>query len=338
MLTLGQLKSSTIPAAVGLAPCDPRFVTLANEAQMRLVNKGRYWGTTKRLRICVTAKCITWPAGVVTVEGFNISGYGIPLRNGWYEFQDNVATTEVGRCSCSAQQLLDRGFTPQYRDITANSTIRIYPVSSADEDAVILLQGTDHNGEPIRNSDGDEFFDGERVVIASPFVDSVALFKAPGLTGAQKPITKSYLKVFAVDNATGVETQIATWGPSETNPSYRRSTLVHLPTGCNIDDTGDGCSAGLVNCSNVVADSIVRLEPLPLVVDSDWLLIGNLAAMKGAMKSIQKEDNNDYVAASHEMSGAVLRLKEELAKFEPPERIQINVDLGVTSAFCGLGR
>lgn len=338
MLTLGQLKTSTIPAAVGIAACDPRFITLANEGQVRLCNKGRWWGTTKRLRICVTAKCITWPAGVVTVEGFNISGFGVPLRNGWYEFQDNVPTTEAGRCSCTGQQLLDRGFTPQYRDITANATIRIYPVSSADNDAVVLLQGVDHNGEPIRNSDGDEFFDGERVVIASPFVDSVALFKAPGLIGAQKPITKSYLKVFAVDNATGVETQIATWGPSETNPSYRRSALVHLPTACNVADVGDGCSAGLTNCSNVVAESVVRLEPLPLVVDSDWLLIGNLAAMKGAMKAIQKEDNNDYTSANIEMAGAVQRLKEEQAKFEPPERIQINVDLGVTTAMRGLGR
>lgn len=331
MKTLGNLKRSSIPQAIGIGACDPRFTLRANEAQNELASMGRWWGSTKRMRICVTSRCITWPAGVATVDGFNIGGWGVPPRNDWFEFQDNVRVIEAANCSCSAQQLLDRGFTPQYRDITANSYIRIYPVSSSDYGAVILLQGNDQNGNPIRNSDADGWFDGEKLTIAAaPFSTSTYLFHAPGLLGVQKPITNSYLNVFAVNGVTGVETQIARWGPSETAPQYRRSALVHLPRSCNLPDRGDGCRPGVENCTNVVAEAIVRLEPIELVADSDWLLIGNEAAMKSGMKAADKEDKNDYAGAGTEWSKAIMRLREELAKYDPPERMSINFDLGAT--------
>lgn len=331
MKTLGDLKNSTIPAAIGVAACDPRFTQLANEVQDQLTPKGRWWGSTKRLRICVTSKCITWPSGVATIDGFNIAGWGVPPRNDWFEFQDNVRTIEAARCTCGPQQLLDRGFTPQYRDYTGNAYIRIYPISTDDEDAVVLLQGNDQNGNPIRTSDVDGWFDGEKVTIASPFVESVSLFKQPGLLGVQKPLTKSYLKVFSVDAVTGLETQIATWGPSETAPQYRRSALVHLPKKCDTrEDKGNVCSLPLVNCQNVVAEAIVRLEPIQLVVDTDWLLIGNVAAMKAGMKAAQKEDKNDYQGAGIEWSKAITLLREELGKYDPPERMAVNVVFGAT--------
>ena len=329
MITLGQLKSSTIPRSVGLAACSADFLQLANEAQTRITSEGRWWGTTKRLRVCVTQKCITWPSGVATVEGFNIAGVGVPLRNGWFEFQDNVRNVEIGSCDCFPQQLLDRGLTPQYRDTTANSYIRIYPVTSQDDGAEVLLQGLDQNGNPIRQTDGTEWYDGEKVTIASPFVDTVTIFQNPGLTGAQKPITKSYLKVFSVNSVTGEETQIATWGPSETAPLYRRSALVHLPIECGYTDTGNGCAPGLVNCTNAIADAIVRIEPVTMVVDTDWCAISNLAAMKAAMKALQKEDKNDYAGATREYQEAIRLLRADLAKYDPPERIQINSQIGI---------
>lgn len=337
MITLKNLKESTIPGAVGYAACNPDFLRLANEAQTRLAAEGRWWGTTKRIRVCVNEKCITWPAGVATVEGFNIFGSGVPLRNGWFEFQDNVRTVEISKCSCSAQQLLDRGFSPQYRDALVSSYIRIYPVSSADDGAVVLLQGLDQNQQPIRGNTGTDYYDGEKLTLASPMATSTHLFYPPGLTGVQKPITKSYLKVFSVDPLTLVETQIATWGPSDTAPLFRRSLLVQLPKCCNATDEGNGCDPGLKNCQGAVADAIVRLEPHQLLVDTDWLLVQNLAAMKLAMKSMKSEDKNEYTQAANEYQMAVRLLKVELAKYDPPERIQINSDFGIMSRNVGDG-
>jgi len=328
MIALSDLKNSTIPNSVNLAGCNPNFTRLANEAQVRLANKGRWWGTTKRIRICVNQKCITWPAGVSVVEGFNIGGWGVPLRNGWFEFQDNVPVITGRRCQCTPQQLLDRGMSCQFTDPIVDSYIRIYPVSSSDADKVVLLQGFDQNGNPIRGNTGDDYFDGEKLTLASPFATSTSIFAPPGLIAVQKPITNSYLKVFSVNAVTDEETQIATWGPSETVPQYRRSAITHVPRHCpDRWNEGDNCTPRLLNCVRSVADAIVRLTPLPMVVDTDWCFIGNLGAMKAAMKAMQKEDQDDYEEAALEWGNAIKLLRDEINTYEPPERIQINSEV-----------
>ena len=100
--TLAQAKNSTIAQAVGLATCDERFVQLLNEAQARLADMGKWWGTYKKLRICVTAGCITWPREVKTIEAMNLCGYNIPIQNQWYEFQtdERAPRTGCGREGC----------------------------------------------------------------------------------------------------------------------------------------------------------------------------------------------------------------------------------------------
>jgi len=330
MTTLGQFKESTVGSAIGIAPCDPSFLKWVNEGQERLAPKGRWWGTTRRIRVCVTAKCITWPAGVVNVEGFNLLHRGVLIRNRWYEFQEDVRSNAASTCLCGPNQLLDRGFSTQFKDFTANSTIRIYPRVAADADAVVLLQGTDQNGLVVRNNDGDDYFDGERVTLVYPFAESVTIFKGPGLSGAQKPITKGHLDVFAVNADTAEETQIATWGPNETNPRFKRSYLQHLPPNGGRVDTGDGCGPADTGCTGLVAEAIVRLEPTPVVSDSDYLFIGCKAAMKAMLKAMVKEDQSDYTGAAIEEGRAIALLKEELSMYDPKERTQVNQVMGAT--------
>lgn len=326
MKTLLDIKQSSIPQSVKMAACDARFVTLVNEAQARLANMGRWWGTYKKLRVCIDQNCVTWPREVKVVEGFNICGIGIPIRNAWYDFQDTVAAPIVGQCMCGNNQLLDRGLVCQNRDAQAPSKVRIYITDPADAGVVVLLQGLDHNGNPVRSST----YDGEQVTLANPMATSTTIFAAPGLTAVQKPLTKGYLKVFALDVATNIETQIATWAPSETRPSYRRTALVRLPVPCQnqlnsvCTDRGDGCNPPLTNCAGATAEAMVRLELLPVVADSDWLLIGNIAAMKAMMRALQKEDENDFQGAVAFIEAAKRELRNELNAYQPPEQTQIN--------------
>jgi len=69
----------------------------------------------------------------------------------------------------------------------------------------------------------------------------------------------------------------------------------------------------------------VRLEFIPAVVDSDWLFIGNLQAIKHMMKAIQKEDRNQYTEAEREIQLALRALRNELEAYSPNERSVINV-------------
>jgi hypothetical protein len=344
--TLAQAKNSTIAQAVGLATCDERFVQLLNEAQARLADMGKWWGTYKKLRICVTAGCITWPREVKTIEAMNLCGYNIPIQNQWYEFQtdERAPRTGCGREGCEAEELLDRGMVTQFRDSVGSCKFRVYPSLTADAGKRILLQGIDPaTNEEIRTLDtvSGEYVWGEYVTLPNPaitpFVETTNLFKQPGLNGAQKPLTQGRVTIVAYNPTTTISTQVAVWGPSEENPEYRRTYLIGMPevcggtSGCNAQaendciDHGDGCVPPDEECTNTVVEAIVRLEFIPAIVDSDWLFIGNLQAIKHMMKAIQKEDRNQYTEAEREIQLSLRSLRNELEAYSPNERSVINV-------------
>ena len=326
--TLAQAKASRLPTSVGLPACDPRFTQLLNDACYRLSEAGRWWGTYKKLRICATDGCITWPREVKNVETVKLCNLGIPVRNQWYEFRENVRSPDTSDTSCDRKELLDRGTTPQHTDFSTTSKIRLYPASASDAGKKVLLQGLDGNEKPVRTLSGSNYIDGEYVTLASPSATSTYSFYAPGLTGAQKPVTNGRVLAYAVHPTTGVETLIAEWHPSETNPDYRRTFLNNLPTcttGNDCEDEGDGCCAGDTSCSNVVVEAIVRVEFVPVAVDEDWLTIGNLQALQHGMRSIQHEEKNNYRMAETEWQRALRLLRSELDAYSPRERTIVNV-------------
>lgn len=330
-LTLAKAKASTIPQSIGIAACDPRFLRYLNEAQERLAMAGKWWGTYKKLRVCVTAGCVTWPEDVLTIEALTVCGTGVPVRNGWFEFQEDVLAPGVGCAEgCEQRQLLDRGIVHQYRDFTALSKVRIYPNSATDVGKRVLIQGLDANGNVIRTNDPtDGWVDGEYLTLASPFVESTNSFNLPGLTGVQKPLTNDRLTVTGVAVVGGVETQVAIWGPSVLTPEYRRTYLIGWPrcaqTPNTCADSGDGCTPADESCSNTVVESIVRLKFIEAVADTDWLFIGNLRALKSAMRSIQMEDANEPRRAEIHYQEALRALRDELEAYSPKERMAVNV-------------
>lgn len=332
--TLGNAKNSALPAAVGLNACDPRFVQLLNDAQYRLSEDGKWWGTYARMNVCAPRACLTWPREVKTVEGFNLCGWSIPIRNGWFEFQTYVRAPQAG-CSdngyCQTPQLLERGLPPacQYRDFDVDSTIRLYP-NAADVGLRVLLQGKDANGVVIRTLDtvSGNVIDGEYLTLALPFVESVSTFKKPNLTGVQKPVTKYNVTATSVDPDLGTETEIAVWQPSETNPSYRRTYLVNRPNcGTNLTwqckDHGDGCRPADALCTDLSVEVLYRQEFIPALVDSDWLIISKLPALEREMVAIQQERRNEDEQSELNHKRAIRMLRQELEAYSPQQRLVI---------------
>lgn len=281
--------------------------------------------------VCANADCITWPNDVATVEGINLFHHGIVLRNMWYEFGEAIRAP--WRCNCAdIAYSFDRPSAPQNRNFPyTQQYIRLYPSVAADAGETVILQGFDSNGLPIRTLVDEDYIDGEQVTLESPFITSTFLFTGAGLSGAQKPITKGRIDVYAVDSVTGDEALIATWDPYDENPSFRRSYIPRgscttsscITTACCTPNNGcDPLPAE--TCVGNTFEAIVRVEYRPSLVDSDWLLISNREAVKCGMKALVKEDQNQYSEAEIEWARAKSILRNELDKYDPPQEILIN--------------
>lgn len=330
--TLARAKASSIPQAVNLAACDPRFTDLVNEAQSRLALAGKWWGTYRRIRVCVTAGCVTWPEDVLNVEGLLACNEGVAIRNEWYEFLQEMKAPDPKDC-CGERELLDRGIAPQFRDFTGASKVRLYAATADDAGKRVLLQGLDVNGNVIRTNDPTEgWVDGEYVTLVAPagYVQSVNTFASPGLTGVQKPVTANRITATAWNTSTGVETQVAIWSAGTTVPEYRRTFLVRVPKKCTeaaCGTDGNGCTPNDPSCSNVTVEALVRLKLVPARADSDWLFIQNLGAIKDEMRAIQLEDANQLQLAEGFHQRAIRQLRQELEAYSPTERASVGVSL-----------
>jgi hypothetical protein len=322
--TLGQAKSQILLGeSIGVASCDSRFVPLVNTAQRYLAAKGRWWGTYQKVYVCLAAPCITWPRGVANIEAFRICR-GVPVLNLWYEFGDFVKPPDLDSCACAPPMLLDRASSPQFLDSSVPRRFRIYPRVASDAGKKVILQGVDSaTSRVIRTQVGSTYITGEQVTLANPFATSAFTFAAPGLTGVQKPITNGVLDVYALDPDTAEETKVAEWGASELAPSYRRSYLTSAPTTASTQYTGDGCGV-MPTCSAPIGEAIVRLEVIDALVDSDWLLISNLLALKHGMKAEVLRDRGDYPQAEIETQEAIRILRADNEVYSPQRGLRIN--------------
>ncbi|MFZ1539540.1 MAG: hypothetical protein WAT23_19445 [Chromatiaceae bacterium] len=312
--------SSGITSATGIIGCSPQFLERLSQAEVLLSQMGKWWGTYRRLWVCSSSDCVVWPRGVAVPLGLSVGGSGVRIHNEWYEFGDEVKAPSTDDTDPTIAY--DR---PSVCHNTASPyptwKLRLYPSVASDAGAKVIAQGYDDNGLVIRSQASDSaFIIGEELVLAAPFVDSTFTFAGSWLTGVQKPITNGRVLAYAVSPA-GDETQIGTWEASEENPSYRRSFIpgINSRTCTSTPCATTGCDPA-PTCTGRVFDAIVRMEPVPLLHDSDWLFLGNLGAYSAAIKSIIARDNGQYQAAEIELETAKRLLRNELETYDPAAR------------------
>lgn len=290
--TLGQLKAEGVATNLGMTPCDPAFVALVNDAQQELMDAGMWWGTYQRIRICADRNCITWPRSVRNVEAFTACRDGIPVRNQWFEFQTYVRAPATGDPGCEiAKQLLDRGTSPVFSDIVGtNKKLRFFASSATDAGKRILVDATDVNGNRIRTFDSvtGVWVDGEYVTLTNTFATTVNFIQHP-IYAITKPITNDVVRMYELDTDTSAERLVGIYEPSEEVPRYRRSYLTAQVCGaCQeiINKENDGCT-DWPGCGRPLFSAIVRLNFVPVIVDQDFLMIGNPRGLETAMQAIK---------------------------------------------------
>lgn len=271
-----------------LGQCADNYKSLSvycNTAQERLLmakeagDEG-WWGTWVEVafgNISRTNPYITCPREIARLERIDVCDRPIQLQNQFYEYltfgngrlpklcpaSTRWSCVPEGYSRNSVVTFVDQSVFPCY--------IRAYATSASDIGAArrVLVQGLDQVDTPVRTQDGPVMVDGEFITLDTPFAQTTLTYNR--ITGFQKDITAGPVQIMQVDPTTGDELLLLTMQPTETVAGYRRYYLNGLPPNC--------CGTTVDGIQNLRVTAIAKLELIPAVVDTDYLLIQNLEAI-----------------------------------------------------------
>ncbi len=335
-ITLSQAKTFLAPfVGAGLLPTNPKVVDAINEAIMRLLPKVPAEGTMGRMRFYINNGTITMPREVQSLRRVNVDSIPVHIFSKWYEFL-NYGPGTMDDIDSGNQNFIDLGdgFCTHSDPHTAR---RILVTASATENGKsIRIMGNDENGREVRTNG----VPGEEVQInkLTPFY-STSYFSA--ITSVVKPVTAGYVYLSAYDPDPLVRYDLATYHPDETNPSFRRYRVTSVCqckvglTNCSLCEYKDTCVAytnsattGTSTTPPYTCTALVKLRYLPLIHDTDPLLIQNLPALKTMLQAIRRFDAGDIVAGREFKASAVAMLDEQVDDIEPQSN-QIQIEFGM---------
>lgn len=298
--TLADAKASRIPEAVNLPPADPRFAQYINEAQDSLLKRGHWWGTMARFQIAATAGLITMPREVATIEAVSTNSQILPIHDFWFEWLANGwgpvdESVPDGRPTCEY-----RGHYPTAFDIVGtNKSLRFVCDLPIDSGKQVLVQGYDDATPPnlIRSQIGatGEFQNGEyeelRTAIQPVTYSGTAFSRITDIIFPDDMQGQCWLYEKDLSVPALTERLIGQYDANNPRPSFARYFFPGI-----IAVTGG---------QTVSVEVLAKLEFIPVKVDTDHLMIGNLPALKKACMAIKAEEELRFADASLLMNGGV---------------------------------
>jgi len=325
LLRLKDVRQSRIPETIGSCAADNgKLIEVVNEAQQRLIFAGGetgWWGSWVKTAFTVDTVAdpfITLPRNIARLINLDVCKRPVRIQNEFYEFLEAGIGLQPSHCDCNQIETYDRGVYPTFSDLVSpNKRLRFYITDAADVGRRALVQGTDQNGKTIYSLDGIDQVTGIYVNFVQPFVDTP--FNINLLTGLQKDVTIGQVMVFELDVVTGATRLILTMEPSEEVAGYRRYFLNGLPRNC--------CNPTDPAVTTVQVSAMAKLELIPVAVDTDYLVIQNLAALKEECQAVRFGEMDDTSAvgqAAIRHRKAINLLNGELIHHLGKERPAVN--------------
>lgn len=297
MITLGQLKKSSIASIAACSPSSPTYVQLLNDAVRQLMDIGSWWSTVQTMIGCVYGRRIVWPCKIDAVLAVNIGHDRIALANHWFKF---VHASSMTASKENAHIAFD-GTTPLFRECPEDKgVIRFYITNPDDAGKTITVYGSDENGTPVVLP----------MILAATPVSTALLSEVTAIT---KDITAGEVKAYWFRAGVGLLEIAGVYRPNETAPEYLYSRLSRYYNG--------SCSSG--DCKSIKA--LVKLGYEPMVLDTDICLIDNEDALKEMVQSIKRREAGDLAGANQFERSAIRRLNHQLKTRFPIDQIQVSV-------------
>jgi len=337
-MTFGELKEERANEVVGVCSNKATFRKLTNEATQRLMVRGNFWNTVKKLRVCVRCRSLVWPRAVDQVLALNVCGVPVTNSGYWYQFLPmngtdygalrgwgyfgsgvGVAGGGIGRGTCGNVVIQHDGVVPVQAQLTCGNPryIRAYASYQADLGKTVTIFGVDDNGQTIMTKRADGTWQpGIVLTLASPYVGTPFLVRE--VQRVLKDATQGPVRLFAYDAVNDVLEDMATYAPSERSPAFLHSTVRGLR--CHTLSGSPTCN-GLTS-----VEALVKLRFIAVETDDDEVLIDNWVALKQMMLAIRAEDAGEDSAAEVLQAKAVRELNHELRVHIPEDQIPIAIE------------
>lgn len=285
LASFGEVKASGAIDIAGCSPTSDDFRNLVNKAVRMLMRRGDWPGTVVPIKTCATRGCATFPRYVEQVRKINVCNTPIATHNLYWEFlPKNTFGCGSGlgaECSMTGQ-----GRSPTQFDIWGDGRyVRVYITDVKDVNKRITLFGEDNNGQPYT----------ETITLGAPgsYVQTQSLVRR--IDRVLKDLTIGRVIMTGYYAATGSVEELATYEASETNPSLLRINL-NIP----------GCSTNGSCPSTKMIAALVKFRFIPVIADSDLVLIENLDAVENMIQSIRCGQAND-IAGKGQFEQAAIR-------------------------------
>lgn len=282
-LTLAQVRAQLYTEVDASNANAPLFLQRLNEGRERLMYSGKWKGMVMGINFPASQSFITLPRDYLSVLTLRYRRIPRMSFTPFLPFSESGPglLEEANRFPGYLTDLGD-GFCTQ-SDITTAGTLRVTISGAGDAAKSIRLYGLDENGNEIYDSTG---VPGITITTADPIASTTVQFSQ--VTGIQAPVMTLPWTLSVVND--GTPTQIGAYQPGETRPSYRRY------------HTGETTDTIYTLCQR---------RYLPLVNETDWVVPGNMSALRYILQMMAFEFAGQQQEAEAAMDGALRFLNNE---------------------------
>lgn len=290
-----------VAGAAGQSMSSDQIKSYVNVATEEVMNEYDFPSVIDRLRFRVTTGRITLPADYERIMMMTVDRVPMQMQSPWYEF---VGTGLDLLCEVTNETqidflrdvagVLDKDDCASFADIPSSAnhpTLRVYGQVDeriCGERPLITIFGYDGNGHWIRSATGNShecatgngvgtgngepnnYQDGIQVEIngdTDPFyIQTDQTISA--ITAITKPLTRGQVYAYAMP-IIGAGIHVGTYAPNETVPVYRRYWIPGLNSG-----------------QTYYINARCRRRYVPVINDTDFLLITNLPALKAMIMAV----------------------------------------------------